>query len=182
MSLLCASWLIVVSGMKRYYEKIAIIFSTILFSLRDIIRSQSPQSYTILGNILKFVMDIPLLGNIFSACFWTSCVGIVSATVIRASLSVMSSCIMDLFFFLVQVGSIDDHYVLDEDLSSSTTFQALYLLKLLRQLRGGVNKLLLCLNNFKSINTILIFLQVIINNIQHMDNKNNEQQSHIRYT
>jgi hypothetical protein len=47
---------------------------------------------------------------------------------------------------------------------------------------GGVNQLLLCLNNFKSINTFLIFLQVIINIIQHMDNKSNEHQSHIRYT
>jgi hypothetical protein len=43
-----------------------------------------------------------------------------------------------------------------------------FLLKLLRQLRGGVNQLLLCLNNFKSINTFLIFLQVIINIIQHI--------------
>jgi hypothetical protein len=59
-----------------------------------------------------------------------------------------------------------------------------HMLKLLRQLRegGGVNQLLLCLNNFKSINTFLIFLQVIINIIQHMDNKSNEHQSHIRYT
>jgi hypothetical protein len=56
------------------------------------------------------------------------------------------------------------------------------LLKLLRQLRGGVNQLLLCLNNFKSIKPFLIFLQVIINIIQHMDNINNEHQSHIRYT
>jgi hypothetical protein len=56
------------------------------------------------------------------------------------------------------------------------------MLKLLRQLRGGgVNQLLLCLNNFKSINTFLIFLQVIINIIQHIDNKSNEHQSHIRY-
>ena len=61
-------------------------------------------------------------------------------------------------------------------------FQLLYLLKLLRQLRGGVNQLLLCLNNFKSIKPFLIFLQVIINIIQHMDNINNEYQSHIRYT
>jgi hypothetical protein len=58
----------------------------------------------------------------------------------------------------------------------------LSLLKLLRQLRGGVNQLSLCLNNFKSINTFLIFLQMIINIIQHMDNKSNEHQSHIRYT
>ena len=56
------------------------------------------------------------------------------------------------------------------------------MLKLLRQQRGGVNQLLLCLNNFKSIKTLLIFLQVIINIIQHMDNINNEHQSHIRYT
>jgi hypothetical protein len=45
-----------------------------------------------------------------------------------------------------------------------------------------VNQLLLCLNNFKSINTFLIFLQVIINIIQNMDNKSNEHQSHIRCT
>jgi hypothetical protein len=32
-------------------------------------------------NILKFVIDIPLPGKIFYACFWTSCVGIVSVTV-----------------------------------------------------------------------------------------------------
>jgi hypothetical protein len=61
----------------------------------------------------------------------------------------------------------------------------LYMLKLLKQLRGGgggVNQLFLCLNNFKSIKTLLIFLQVIINNIQHMDSKNKEHQSHIKYT
>jgi hypothetical protein len=45
-----------------------------------------------------------------------------------------------------------------------------------------VNQLLLSLNNFKSIKTFLIFLQVIINIIQHMDSKGKEHQSHIRYT
>jgi hypothetical protein len=35
----------------------------------------------IFANILKFVIDIPLPGKIFSACFWTSCVGIVSVTI-----------------------------------------------------------------------------------------------------
>ena len=35
----------------------------------------------IFANILKFVIDIPLLGKIFSTCLWTSCVGIVSVTV-----------------------------------------------------------------------------------------------------
>jgi hypothetical protein len=35
----------------------------------------------VFANILKFVIDIPLPGKIFSACFWTSCVGIVSVTV-----------------------------------------------------------------------------------------------------
>jgi hypothetical protein len=45
-----------------------------------------------------------------------------------------------------------------------------------------VNHLLLCLNNIKSIKTFLIFLKVIINIIQHMDNINNEYMSHIRYT
>jgi hypothetical protein len=56
-------------------------------------------------------------------------------------------------------------------------------LKLLIQLRGGgVNQLSLSLNNFKSINIFLIFLQVIINIIQHMDSKGKKHQSHIRYT
>jgi hypothetical protein len=45
-----------------------------------------------------------------------------------------------------------------------------------------MNQLLLCLNNFKSIKTLLIFLQVIINNIQHMDREIKEHQSHIKYT
>ena len=45
------------------------------------------------------------------------------------------------------------------------------MLKLLIQLRGGVNQLSFSLNNFKSIKSILIFLQVIINIIQHMDSK-----------
>jgi hypothetical protein len=35
----------------------------------------------IFANILKFVIDIPLPGRIFSAYFWTSCVGIVSVAV-----------------------------------------------------------------------------------------------------
>jgi hypothetical protein len=58
------------------------------------------------------------------------------------------------------------------------------LLKLLRQLRGGggVNQLLLCLNNIKSIKPFLIFHQVTINIIHHMNTINNEHQSHIRYT
>ena len=45
-----------------------------------------------------------------------------------------------------------------------------------------MNQLLLRLNNIKSIKTFLIFLQVIINIIQHMDSKSKEHQSHIRYT
>jgi hypothetical protein len=45
-----------------------------------------------------------------------------------------------------------------------------------------VNQLLLCLNNFKSIKIFLIFHQVTINIIHHMNNINNEHQSHIRYT
>jgi hypothetical protein len=64
-------------------------------------------------------------------------------------------------------------------------FHMIYMLKLLRQLRGGgggVNQLLLCLNNFKSIKPFLIFLQVTINIIQYMNNINNEHHSHIRYT
>jgi hypothetical protein len=48
--------------------------------------------------------------------------------------------------------------------------------------RGGVNQLSLSLNNFKSIKIFLIFLQVIINIIQHMDSKSKKHQSHIRYT
>jgi hypothetical protein len=47
---------------------------------------------------------------------------------------------------------------------------------------GGMNQLLLCLNNFKSIKPFLIFHQVTINIIHHMNNINNEHQSHIRYT
>jgi hypothetical protein len=35
----------------------------------------------IFANILIFVIDIPLPGRIFSACFWTSCVGTVIMTV-----------------------------------------------------------------------------------------------------
>jgi hypothetical protein len=35
----------------------------------------------VFANILKFVIDIPLHGKIFFACFSTSCVGIVSVTV-----------------------------------------------------------------------------------------------------
>ena len=53
----------------------------------------------VLGNIFKFVMDIPLPDNIFFVCFWTSCGGTVSVTVIMASLSVISACIMDLLLF-----------------------------------------------------------------------------------
>jgi len=47
------------------------------------------------------------------------------------------------------------------------------MLKLLVQLRGGGggNQLYLSLNNIKSIKTFLIFFQVIINIIQHMDSK-----------
>jgi hypothetical protein len=60
--------------------------------------------------------------------------------------------------------------------------EELIVLKLLRQLRGGVNQFLLCLNNFKSIKPILIFHQVTINIIHHMNNINNEHQSYIRYT
>jgi hypothetical protein len=48
--------------------------------------------------------------------------------------------------------------------------------------RGGVNQLSLCLNNIKSIKPFVIFHQVTINIIHHMENINNEHQSHIRYT
>jgi hypothetical protein len=47
---------------------------------------------------------------------------------------------------------------------------------------GGVNQLFMSLNNFIPFKTLLIFLQVIINNIQYMDSKNKEHQSHIKYT
>jgi hypothetical protein len=58
-----------------------------------------------------------------------------------------------------------------------------YMLKLLIQLRGGVNQLSFSLNNFKSIKSILIFLQVIINIIQHMDSKSkNASVTHKVYT
>ena len=43
----------------------------------------------VFGNILKFLMDIPLPGKIFSTCFWTSCVEIVSVT-ISSSLSLIN--------------------------------------------------------------------------------------------
>ena len=45
-----------------------------------------------------------------------------------------------------------------------------------------MNQLYVSLNNFMSVKTLLIFLQVVINNIQHMDSKSKEQQSHIKYT
>jgi hypothetical protein len=57
-----------------------------------------------------------------------------------------------------------------------------HLLKLLIQLRGGVNQLSLRLNNYKSIKKFLIFLQEIINIVQHMDSKSKKHQSHIMYT
>jgi hypothetical protein len=57
------------------------------------------------------------------------------------------------------------------------------MLKLLKQLRGGGGEsVVIELKQFKSNKTLLIFLQVIINNIQHMDSKSKEHQSHIRYT
>ena len=56
-------------------------------------------------------------------------------------------------------------------------------LKLLKQLRGvGGESVVIELKQYKSNKTLLIFLQVIINNIQHMDSKSKEHQSHIRYT
>jgi hypothetical protein len=45
-----------------------------------------------------------------------------------------------------------------------------------------MNQLYLILNNFKPIKTFLIFLQMIINIIQHMDSKRKKHQSHTRYT
>jgi hypothetical protein len=59
--------------------------------------------------------------------------------------------------------NINDNHIFNNQVKLHSTSS---LLKLLRQLiggGGGVNQLLLCLNNFKSINTFLIFLQVIIN-------------------
>ena len=38
------------------------------------------------------------------------------------------------------------------------------------------------LNNFIPFKILLIFLQVIINNLQHMDSKSKDHQSHIKYT
>jgi hypothetical protein len=125
--MLYARWLIVESGMKRYFEQITIFFSKILVSLREIIRSQSPRSYTILGNILKFVMDIPLPDNIFFSMFldklWrnSQCHCHHGLLVCHVSTHNRST-----FVFLVHVGSIDDHYVPDEHLSSSTVVKALY--------------------------------------------------------
>ena len=46
---------------------------------------------------------------------------------------------------------------------------------------GGRNQLLLFLNNNKSIKPFLNFLKVTINIIQHIDDINNEHQSHVRY-
>jgi hypothetical protein len=45
-----------------------------------------------------------------------------------------------------------------------------------------VNQLYVSLNNFKSLKILLIFLHVVINNIQPTDSKGKEQQSHIKYT
>jgi hypothetical protein len=57
------------------------------------------------------------------------------------------------------------------------------LLEILKQLRGGgVNQLFVRLNYFKFVKTLLIFLHVVINNIQHMDSKSKDHQSHIKYT
>jgi hypothetical protein len=56
------------------------------------------------------------------------------------------------------------------------------MLELLRQLRGGAESVVIELKQFLCLLKLLIFLQVIINNIQHMDSKSKEHQSHIRYT
>ena len=45
-----------------------------------------------------------------------------------------------------------------------------------------MNQLSLSLNNHNSVKTFLIFLQVILNIIQHIDNKSKKHQSHIRHT
>jgi len=50
----------------------------------------------IFANILIFVIDISLVGNIFFACFWTSCVGIVIVTV-SSSLLLINDNIYDCF-------------------------------------------------------------------------------------
>jgi hypothetical protein len=42
----------------------------------------------VFANILIFVIDMPLLGRIFSTCFWTSCVG----TVIMMVSSMLGMC------------------------------------------------------------------------------------------
>jgi hypothetical protein len=55
------------------------------------------------------------------------------------------------------------------------------LLEILKQLRGGVNQLLMSLNNIITFKILLIFLHVVINNIQHMDSKIKDHQSHINY-
>jgi hypothetical protein len=56
------------------------------------------------------------------------------------------------------------------------------LLEILKQLRGGVNQFFMSLNNFIPFKILLIFLQVIINNMQHMYSKSKNHQSHIKYT
>jgi hypothetical protein len=48
--------------------------------------------------------------------------------------------------------------------------------------RGGVNQLCISLNNFILIKTLLIFLHVVINNVQHMNSKRKNHQLHMKYT
>jgi hypothetical protein len=58
------------------------------------------------------------------------------------------------------------------------------MLEILKQLRGGggVNQLCISLNNFILIKTLLIFLHVVINNVQHMNSKRKNHQLHMKYT
>jgi hypothetical protein len=54
----------------------------------------------VFANLLKFVIDIPLPGMIFSACFWTSCVGIVGVTV-SSRLLLINDNIYGIIMFLL---------------------------------------------------------------------------------
>jgi hypothetical protein len=56
-------------------------------------------------------------------------------------------------------------------------------MEILKQLRGGgVNQLFISLNNFTLFKYLLRFLHVSSSNIQHMDSKSKDHQSHIKYT
>jgi hypothetical protein len=107
----------------------------------------------------------------------------VSSTIdVKGSYSKSITIVMEIYLHSWKVWSNMTPSNVGKSIHSIDMVWRFILLKLLRQLRGGVNQLLLCLNNFESIKPFLIFLQVTINIIQHMDNINSEHHSHIRYT